>query len=206
MNDSELETDESLVRRCQAGDNIAFDCLTRRYQKLVFRLIYRIVGENANIEDIAQEVFLRAYKGLHKFRGDAAFSTWLTRITVNYCLKVLNRRQREPLLERLMTSLISCQKEPTQQSAVELQEQRAIVEDALEQLSPKHKAVTVLLYFEERSCEEIAEILGCSVGTVKSRLYHARIKLKKLLSPYFFEGEWNLRADSEKSGDCVSTL
>lgn len=205
MDNPELETDESLVRRCQAGDSTAFDCLARRHQKLVFRLIYRIVGKDADIEDIAQEVFLRAYKGLDKFRGDAAFSTWLTRIAVNYCLKVLNQRKTKPLLECL-TSFIACSKESIQQSVVELQEQRDVVKHALEQLSPKHKAVTVLLYFEGHSCEEISEILGCSVGTVKSRLYHARIKLKKLLSPYFFEGEWNLHADSAESEDCVSTL
>ena len=205
MDNPDLETDERLVQSCQAGDSTAFDCLARRHQKLVFRLIYRIVGKDADIEDIAQEVFLRAYKGLDKFRGDAAFSTWLTRITVNYCLKVLNQRKTKPLLERL-TSFIAWSKESTQQSVVELQEQRAVVKQALERLSPKHKAAIVLLYFEEYSCEEIAEILGCSVGTVKSRLYHARIKLKKLLSPYFFEGEWNLHADSRESEDCVPTL
>ncbi|MBC8231099.1 sigma-70 family RNA polymerase sigma factor [bacterium] len=205
MDNPELETDEHLVQNCQAGDSIAFDCLVCRHQKLVFRLIYRIVGKDADIEDIAQEVFLRAYKGLDKFRGDAAFSTWLTRITVNYCLKVFNQRKTKPLLERL-TSFIAWSKESTQQSVVELQEQRAVVKQALERLSPKHKAAIVLLYFEEYSCEEIAEILECSVGTVKSRLYHARIKLKKLLSPYFFEGEWNLHTDSRESEDCVSTL
>lgn len=205
MDNPDQETDESLVQRCQAGDSTAFDCLARRHQKLVFRLIYRIIGKDADIEDIAQEIFLRAYKGLDKFRGDAAFSTWLTRITVNYCLKVLNQRKTKPLLERL-TSFITWSKESSQQSIVELREQRAVVKHALEQLSPKHKAVVVLLYFEERSCEEISEILGCSVGTVKSRLYHARIKLKKLLSPYFFEGEWNLHTDSRESENCASTL
>jgi len=205
MDNPDLETDERLVQSCQAGDSTAFDCLARRHQKLVFRLIYRIVGKDGDIEDIAQEVFLRAYKGLDKFRGDAAFSTWLTRITVNYCLKVLNQRKAKPLLERL-TSFVAWSKESTQQSVVELQEQRAVVKHALERLSPKHKTAIVLLYFEEHSCEEIAEILECSVGTVKSRLYHARIKLKKLLSPYFFEGEWNLHADSTESEDCVSTL
>jgi len=204
MDNPELETNESLVRRCQDGDSTAFDCLVRRHQKLVFRLIYRIVGKNGDIEDIAQEVFLRAYKGLHKFRGDAAFSTWLTRITLNYCLRVLNQRKTKPLFERL-TSFIAYSKESTQ-CVVEVQEQRAVVKHALERLSPKHKTVIVLFYFEGHSCEEIAEILGSSVGTVKSRLYHARIKLKKLLSPYFFEGEWNLHADSGKSEDCVSTL
>jgi len=205
MDNHELETDEDLVYQCQAGDNNAFDCLARKHQKLVFRLIYRIVGKIDDTEDIAQEVFLRAYRGLSKFRGESAFSTWLTRITVNYCLKVLNQRKAKPLLE-LVTSLIAWPKESTQQFIVEQQEQRAVVKDALEQLSPKYKTVVVLLYFEEYSCEEIAEIMGCSVGTVKSRLYHARMKLKKLLAPYFFEGEWNLPAESTESEDCVSTL
>ena len=178
------ETDENLVRRCQAGDNSAFDQLVYKYQELVFRLAYRIVGSYADVEEIAQEVFLRAYRGIKNFRGDAAFSTWLTRIAVNYCIKTLNGRKPEMLFERL-TSLISLSKEALQDTAVEREEQRVMVRRALERLPPKHKAVIVLLYFEERSCEEIAEILECSIGTVKSRLYHARQKLKELLTPYF---------------------
>ena len=184
------EPDDILVQRCQNGDNKAFECLIYRNQQLVFRLIARIMGQHAEVEDIAQEVFLRAYKGLKNFRGDAAFSTWLTRITVNYCLKVLRQRNKKPLFERL-TSYVADFKIATQCCPVEQNEQRAVVKYALERLSPKHRAVVVLLYFEERPCTEIADILGCSVGTVKSRLYHARKKLKELLSPYFFEGEWN---------------
>jgi len=181
------ETDENLVRRCQAGDGTAFDKLVYKYQELVFRLAYRIVGSDAEVEEIAQEVFLRAYRGIKKFRRDAAFSTWLTRITVNYCIKTLNGRKSKMLFERL-TSLISLSKEAAQHTTVEREEQRAMVRRALERLPPKHKAVIVLLYFEERSCEEIAEILDCSVGTVKSRLYHARQRLKELLIPYFEYG------------------
>jgi len=182
------ENDENLVYRCQTGDNTAFDKLVYKYQQLVFRLAYRIVGSDVDVEEIAQEVFLRAYRGIKNFRGDAAFSTWLTRITVNYCIKTLNGRKSKMLFEHL-ASLISLSREATQHAAVERDEQRAMVRRALERLPPKHKAVIVLLYFEERSCEEIAEILECSVGTVKSRLYHARQKLKELLAPYFEYGQ-----------------
>ena len=101
------------------------------------------------------------------------------------------------LFERL-TSMISWSKEATQHHGVEREEQRAMIRRALERLPPKHKAVIVLLYFEERSCEEIAAILECSVGTVKSRLYHARQKLKELLTPYFEYGrEINQNAECE---------
>jgi len=199
------ETDENLVSRCQAGDNTAFDQLVYKYQELVFRLAYRIVGGNADVEEIAQEVFLRAYRGIKKFRGDAAFPTWLTRIAVNYCIKTLNGRKSRILFEGL-TSLINLSREATQHSGMEREEHRAMIRRALERLPPKHKAVIVLRYFEERTCEEIAEILECSVGTVKSRLYHARQKLKELLTPYFeygreVNGRW--KAEGERRKDTV---
>lgn len=198
MDASKSETDEELVRRCQAGDNGAFERLVLRYQETVFRLIYHIVGKNADIEDIAQEVFLRVYKGISKFRFDAAFKTWLTRITLNYCLKFLNKQKAKPLFERFRSFLQY--REASQQASIEKEEQRTVVKQALDKLSPKYRTVVVLHYFEEHTCEEISEIIGCSVGTVKSRLYHARKKLKELLAPYFYEGELSLPIEGGK--DC----
>lgn len=192
------ESDEDLARRCQAGNDDAFEILVHRYQKSVFRLIYHIVGKDTDVEDIAQEVFLRAYEGMSKFRFDASFETWLTSITVNYCLKFLRQRKAKPLFERFRSFLHS--REASQQASIEKKEQQVAVKQALDKLSPKHRAVVVLLYFEGHTCEEIAEIVDCSAGTVKSRLYHARKKLKKLLAPYFYEGELSLPIEGGK--DC----
>lgn len=183
-----LNEDEILVMRCQRGEKAAFGILVHKYQDLVYRLIYRLLGRRSDIEDIAQEVFIRAYKGIRKFRGEAEFSTWLTRICINYCRKRRRKAKRDSIsLEQLMSQGYDF----TDSSALpdrilERKECRELVRRAVDNLPQKYRIVIILRYFEAYSCEQIAEILSCPVGTVYSRLFRAHEKLRKQLKSMGF--------------------
>jgi RNA polymerase sigma-70 factor (ECF subfamily) len=180
---TDLDEDGILVTRCQNGEKVAFGILVRKYQDLVYRLIYRLLGKTPDIEDIAQEVFIRAYEGIGKFRQDATFSTWLTRICINYCQKQRRKIKRDlTSLEQLMSN--GCDFPATSVApdcALEYEERNQLVRKAIDNLPPKYRIVIILRYFEDYSCEQIAEILGCASGTVHSRLSRAHEKLRKQL-------------------------
>ena len=188
-------TDATLVRRFQEGDPTAFDALVLRYQPRILRLVTHILHSAQDAEDIAQEVFLRAYRGLPRFRGDASFETWLTRITVNTCARELRRRR---LRKSLMLPLRDVPQKPQLLANLEKEEEQRLVHDTLKRLSPRHRIVLSLYYLEELSCEQIAAILGCSCGTIKSRLYHARKRLRKLLLPYYADARPIFRTLDER--------
>ena len=184
-----VDPDLPLVERCQSGDISAFDDLVRAHRDRVYRLVYRILGGGDGVEDVAQEVFLRAYSKIGKFRCESPFSTWLTRIAVNCSISHLKSQRSIRFFHIDMFS----RDEGYPSSAeipVERSEKCEKLYCAIDSLSPKQRAVIILHYFEEYSCEEIAGIFNCSVGTVKSRLFHARRKLKELLEPYLRSGEW----------------
>jgi RNA polymerase sigma-70 factor (ECF subfamily) len=185
---ADLNEDEILVMRCQSGEKDAFGILVHKYQDLVYRLIYRLLGRTSDIEDIAQEVFIRAYKGIGRFRGKAEFSTWLTRICINYCRKRRRKIKRDLVsLEHLVDQGF----DPADSSAgpdriLEHKEYRELVQQAIDALPEKYRIVIILRYFEAYSCEQIAEILSCPVGTVYSRLFRAHEKLRKQLKSMGF--------------------
>lgn len=182
-----LDEDEILVTRCQNGEKDAFGILVRKYQDSVYRLIYRLLGRTLDIEDIAQEVFIRAYKGIGKFRQDATFSTWLTRICINYCQKQRRKIKRDATsLERLMSN--GCDFPATSVApsfALEREERNQLIRQAIDNLPEKYRIVIILRYFEAYSCEQIAEILDCASGTVHSRLSRAHEKLRKQLESIY---------------------
>jgi RNA polymerase sigma-70 factor (ECF subfamily) len=179
------DNDLELVRLCQDGDITAFDGLVRRHQNRIYRLVYKMLGGAHESDDIAQDVFLKAYKSIKDFRCQSSFSTWLTQIAINHCANHLKRRKRF-----LSFGLASkrCSVEP--QIAAERNEKREKVYQAVNSLPLKQKTVIILHYFENYSCEEIAEVLKCSVGTVKSRLFYARMELKEKLRPLLDDDEW----------------
>jgi RNA polymerase sigma-70 factor (ECF subfamily) len=180
-------SDLELVRLCQAGDITAFDVLVRRHQERVYRLVYRMLGGSHEAEDIAQEIFIKAYKAIKKFRCDSSFSTWLTQIAVNQCINHCKKRNKIKLLS---LGLATKKRSSEPHAIAEHNEKREIVTKEVNALSIKHKTVIILHYFESYSYEEIADILKCSSGTVKSRLFHARMELKNKLKPILEGDEW----------------
>lgn len=171
--------ERELVDACLAGRTAAFDLIVERHRRGVYQLCYRFVGNHEDASDLSQEIFLRAYRGLRTFRGQASLSTWLYRIGVNVCLNRVSakRPSSEPIDAR--------EHEDTHaESASErlLRAERAAnVRAAIAQLPRKQRATLILRVYREMSHQEIADILGSSVGAVKANFFHALGNLKKLL-------------------------
>lgn len=176
-------TDEELVERVRKGETRRFAELVARYQDPVFAMAKRFVGNPGDAEDVAQEAFLRAYRGLEGFEGKARFSTWLYRITWNLCADWLRRRRRSG---RGRAASIEDASELAD-GRVDLEggllaaEERRKVRQALDLLDEKYRSVIVLLYYQKLSYEEIAAVLGLPLKTVGTRLYRARRLLKASL-------------------------
>ncbi len=197
----DADPDIQWVKRCQSGDISAFDSLVLRHKDRIYRLVYRMLNGGNDVDDATQEVFLKAYRKIRGFRCQSSFSTWLTRIAVNYCISYLrNQRRLRFLPVGIFSHRDQRQSSAEPQMTVERAEKCAKVYQSISSLSPKQRAVIILRYFEDHSCEETASILNCSVGTVKSRLFHARKKLKERLEPYLRDGAWS-DTDSEIGGE-----
>ncbi|GBC97297.1 ECF RNA polymerase sigma-E factor [bacterium HR16] len=183
--------DSQLIERCRNGDREAFDELVRRYERQAYNLAYRLAGNYDDASDVVVEAFVRAFQGLHTFRGDANFGTWLHRVVVNTFLDMRKRskgRQHVSLEEQLeldgdtLTRQIE-DTSPGPQELVEQEEREEVLQRAIAQLSPDRRILIVLYHFENLSYEEIAQMLKLPVGTVKSRLNRARLALREILEP-----------------------
>lgn len=188
--------DSLLVQRFQEGDMRAFEEIVRRYGNRLYNMACRMMGDRGDAEDITQEVFIRAYHSLSRFQRKSRLYTWLYRIAVNLCLDRLRKwatRVHEVSLDAPVavgeTEVIRAIQvsTPTPEDEVERKELKGIIEGAINELSPKHRAVVVLHDIQCLKYEEIASVLGCSIGTVKSRLFYARCELKDKLRPYLSE-------------------
>jgi RNA polymerase sigma-70 factor (ECF subfamily) len=183
-------SDFDLVSCVLNGEKEAYSELVNRHHSYVFQLAAHLVGSIDEADDLAQLVFLKAFRSLHRFKGNAQFSTWLYRICVNGCydwLKSNKHRARGVCDEDWWSNLsvddgLFCQGEATDQSVINREIQDAL-DAALQRLKPEFRAVVLLREVNGLSYDEIAEILGCEVGTVKSRLFRARNQLRKLLTP-----------------------
>ncbi|RMH41983.1 MAG: sigma-70 family RNA polymerase sigma factor [Deltaproteobacteria bacterium] len=170
------DPDVDLIAACRRGDPRALELLYHRYKRRVFGLVTRIAGPG-DAEEVAQEVFVRIYRGLAKFRGDSALSTWIYRLSVNAALSHVTRRPRPHEPDDALAA-VAAPAAPASDPYL-----RARVERCLQQLPAGYRAVLVLHDVEGLSHEECAEILGCRVGTSKSQLHKARAKMRELLGP-----------------------
>jgi len=182
----------ALCQRVAAGDERAFEVLVDRYQHRVFGFCARMLGDRAEAEDIAQDVFVTLYKSAGNFRGDAAFSTWLFRVAKNQTLnriKYLERRGRSARRRDIegdeRVARLEDHETVRPDDAVADRQQAAMVQEAINELAEEHRAVVVLRDMEDLSYDEISDITGLPLGTVKSRIHRARSALAKRLSRIF---------------------
>ncbi len=181
--------DGILVAQAVHGDRAAFGALVRRHQDRVFNLAYQILRNRDDALDVAQEAFAKAFVSLANFKGRATFTTWLHRIVVNLAIDTLRRRQRgegarsQEVLEAPVGDRIagtSSSDDPA--AALESKQVRALLAQGIEALPPAQRAVLILREVEGMSYEDIARTVGCSLGTVMSRLFYGRRKLRQLLA------------------------
>ena len=190
--DSDLET----VQKVQAGETDAFEVLIKRHEKMVFNLLYRMLGDYEDASEVAQEVFLSAFRSIRRFRAESSFSTWLYRIAVNQAknrLKAVAELKRrtipleiaDPDGDRGPISGISDPGLDPGQEA-EAQEIHDRVHRELNRLDPDDRLLILLRDLQDVPYEEMTKILGVPLGTVKSKLHRARQALKTRLAPYFY--------------------
>lgn len=174
------DDDRALVRATLDGNRDAFDELVRRHQRHVYQLCYRFAGNHEDASDLAQDVFVRAYRGLRSFKGESAFGTWLYRIGVNVCLNRAGSRAaaRPVRLETLDRPDTGAERAD---AALLRHERAAVVRAAIARLPRKQRAALILRVYHDLPHDEIAAILGSSVGAVKANFFHALANLKKLL-------------------------
>lgn len=168
------DDDARLLQACRIGDRRAMEALYHRFKRRVFSLVARIAGPG-EAEEVSQEVFVRIYRGLPKFRGDSALGTWIYRLTVNAALTHVQRRPVRADGEEVLATL------PAAETPSRDPRLAARLEVALGVLPPGYRAVLVLHDVEGLSHEEISDILGCRVGTSKSQLHKARARMRELL-------------------------
>jgi RNA polymerase sigma-70 factor (ECF subfamily) len=178
--------DQKLIDRCLDGETGAFGELVRRYQDRLYNTVYRLVDNAEDAQDIVQDAFLNAYQSLDGFKGDSRFFTWLYRIAVN---TAISHKRRQRVLLSIDTGRNGANSvQPLDASeysrpgeALERAEQEQRLQEALSRLSPEHRAVLVLKDLEGQKYEEMAEVLGVPIGTIRSRLHRARAELRELL-------------------------
>ncbi len=183
--------EKALIERCKRGDMGAFNDLVRKYEKQVYNFAYRLTGNYDDANDIAQEAFLRVYNAIGSFRGDASFTTWLFRITTNVFLDDRKRARAHPHASldeymELEESSVARQIEdpsPSPEAITEEKERAQILQEAIHSLPEYQRAMVSLYHTQQKSYEEIAEIMDLPIGTVKSRLNRARLALKEKLTP-----------------------
>ena len=189
-----MSDEKTLIARCQNGDIQAFRELVTQYENRIYTVACSIIGDSEMARDAAQEAFVRAYKALGRFEGKSSFYTWLYRITTNVCLNMAQKENR-----RIDTTSFDAMQDTHDispdrffgtdepENDIERADLRNQIDKVLNTLSPDHRTVVVLKDIEDMSQEEIAETLGVSVGTVKSRLSRARAQLRDLLRPLYTE-------------------
>ncbi len=197
---AELDPDAALMLRVKQGDTEAFAQLADKYKQPVMNLVYRMLRDLTEAEDVAQAVFLQVYKSAHRYQAASKFSTWLFTIARNLCLNEIRRRSRHPVesMERLpgeQDDLPAPQYEdkaaPPAGESLLVGELEAKIQEALDALPENQRVAILLCRQDELSYEDISAVLGCSVSATKSLIFRGRETLKSRLKPYLKTGEWN---------------
>ena len=179
-------TDEELVARSRSGDQDSFNQLIVRWERPIYALAYRVLGREEDARDVCQDTFLRAYRALPGFKGQAKFSSWLYRIALNLCRDWIRRQQRAPVSqmpEDIDPAELLAETEPTEsiEDLVARRELSAIVADAMKSLSDEQRTAIILKEYHGMTFQEIAELQGCPLSTVKTRLYQGLNVLRRHL-------------------------
>lgn len=189
----EADADVEIVRQVQAGDVAAFDRLILKYRERVFGIIYNMTSNREDAADLTQDAFIKAFQSIHRFGGQSSFFTWLYRIAVNSTLSHLRKARirsffslervdaDEPVSKEIIEALTDRTGAERDSYVRELQEK---LNDAMQKLSIKHRTVVTLFEIDGLGHQEIAEVMDCSIGTVRSRLHYAKQLLQAELQPY----------------------
>ena len=188
---SERQADADLVARVQQGDKQAFDLLVLKYQRKIQRLLSRMIRDQSDIDDVMQEAFIKAYRALPQFRGDSAFYTWLYRIAINTARNWMSSQGRRPSAPGLnqaedgetFNEIDNLTDNNTPESALASQEIASTVNSVIEQLPSELQTAIVLREIDGLSYEEIAQMMNCPIGTVRSRIFRAREAIATKLRP-----------------------
>lgn len=188
-----MTDDFTLIRAIQAGDRQAFESLIRRYQRQVANLIYITMGNRDDVDDIAQEVFIRVHRSVLRFKFGASVFSWIYRITMNLCIDEIRKRKIKRVISLDFLSEDALEKNRKSKDyklpsdSMLIEEKQQVIQSALHRLTPEHREVLVLREYQDFSYNEIAETLGLSIQAVKSRIFRARMELRNLLGDYFTE-------------------
>ena len=189
----EADADLDVVRRVQAGDVAAFDTLIRKYRERLYGVVYNLTSNREDAADLTQDAFIKAFQSIQRFSGQSSFFTWLYRIAVNSTISHLRKNRlraffsletidsEEPVARDIIAALTDKAGGDRDTYVRELQEK---LNDAMQKLSIKHRTVVTLFEIDGLSHQEIAEVMDCSVGTVRSRLHYAKQLLQAELQPY----------------------
>src|SRR5579859_2053660 len=181
-----------LVKRARQGDLAAYDDLVRRYQERIYSTIYHMTANHEDVNDLAQEAFIKAYQALKSFKGGSSFYTWVYRIAVNKTINFLKQRKNRAQISlndldfnaEHDPDLVALISDKTPRRDINLAELQEKLNGAMQKLSEPHRLVVTLHDVQGLSHEEIAEIMECNIGTVRSRLFYARQQLQAYLSDY----------------------
>ena len=190
VDESEMQStpDEALIRRIANGDRLAMQVLYARYHVRVFRFVVRLVRDEATAEDVISEVFLDVWRQAGRFEGRSAVSTWMLAIARFKALSALRRRPDEELDEEAAGAIEDPSDDPG--TTLEKKDKGAIIRKCLVGLSADHREIIDLVYYHEKSVEEVAEIVGIPENTVKTRMFYARKRLAELLKAAGIERGW----------------
>ncbi|HEY3755229.1 MAG TPA: sigma-70 family RNA polymerase sigma factor [Opitutaceae bacterium] len=189
----EADEDLAVVRQVQAGDVAAFDRLIFKYRARIFGVVYHLTSNREDAADLAQDAFIKAFQSIHRFQGQASFFTWLYRIAINATLSHLRKNRRrsffslekmdpdEPVSREVLAALTDKGGAERDTYTRELQEK---LNEAMQKLSINHRTVVTLFEIDGLSHQEIAEIMHCSIGTVRSRLHYAKQLLQAEMVSY----------------------
>jgi RNA polymerase sigma-70 factor (ECF subfamily) len=203
------DPDAALMLRVKQGDTAAFSELVDKYKQSVMNLVYRMIHDATEAEDLAQNVFIQVHKSAHRYRSEAKFSTWLYTIARNLCLNEIRRRARHP------SESLDAPRSPEEVSAPQFEDKTALsppanllrgeleakVDEAVAALPENQRLAILLCRQEDLSYDDISEVLGCSLSATKSLIHRARETLKQRLKPYLVSGTWRQPDSSQLFND-----